>query len=153
MSTLMLRLERWHRGVSHLFPPNDSKSKLVSSQVRCCFCNCRNGRHCLQSKIQAVPFQSCFIPIIQTPHCHLLQHQLRRNCNEPPKAFLLIKKKHKKTTPLPQFLIKHNNVTIIVWFALHILRRDQIQFTCQLLICNFLTVQLFVSPFVSSNTV
>lgn len=137
----------------HIYSLPMTPVKTGQLQVRRCFCNCCNGRHCLQSKIQAVPFQSCFIPIIQTPHCHLLQHQLRRNCNEPPKAFLLIKKNHKKTTPVPQFLIKHKNVTIIVWFALHILRTDQIQFTCQLLICNFLTVQLFVSPFVPSSTV
>lgn len=125
----MLGLERWHHGASHLFSSNDSKSKLVSSHVRHSFCNCCNGRHCLQSKIQAVPFQSCFIPIIQTPHCHVLQHQLRRNCDEPPKAFFLLKKIHKKTTPLPQLLLRHKNVTIVVWFALHVLRIDQIQST------------------------
>lgn len=120
----MLGLESWHRGVSHLFSSNDSKSELVMSHIRHCFCNCCNGRHCLQSKIQAVPFQSCFISIIQTPHCCVLQHQLRRNCDEPPKAFFLLKKN--TTTPLPQFLLRHKNVTIIVWFALHVLRIDQI---------------------------
>lgn len=117
-----------------------------------CFCNCCNGRHCLQSKIQAVPFQSCFISIIQTPHCRVLQHQLRHNCDEPPKAFFLFKK-NPRITPLSQFLLRCKNAIIIVWVAVHVLRLDQIQSTSQLLISNSLTVWLLVSPFTPSNTV
>lgn len=140
----MLGLERWHRGVSHFFSSNDSKSKLVSSHVRHCFCNCCHGRHCLQSKFQAVPFQSCFISIIQTPHCPVLQHQLRHNCNEPPKAFFLLKKKkttqqQNTTTPLPQFLLRRKKVTIYCLVCIACSRIDQIQSTSQLLISNFLT--------------
>lgn len=137
----MLGLERWHRGVSHFFSSNDSKSKLVSSHVRHCFCNCCHGRHCLQSKFQAVPFQSCFISIIQTPHCPVLQHQLRHNCNEPPKAFFLLKKNkqhnNKTQQPLcPNFCLGVRRSPFIVWFALHVLEkiRSNLPLNCLLAI-------------------